>query len=273
MRRAMHPAVAGGPLLVAHRGGSLVAPENTLTAFRSAVTSWAADMIELDVRATADGHCVVIHDATLDRTTDGTGPVSDRTLAELKEFDAGYHFTPDGGHTFPFRGQGIRIPTIAEVLSELPALRITAEVKAAAAQRPLFEAIRVAGAEQRIVAASLRLADRTHFNEYKGPKSACIEQVRPFYALSRVGLGRVWAPKVDVMQLPEFDHGRRIVGERLIRDLHAHGIAIQVWTVNDASDMRRLLEWGVDGVQSDRPDLLAQVLTQMYGRPHAPACR
>jgi glycerophosphoryl diester phosphodiesterase len=269
----MHPAVAGGPLLVAHRGGSLLAPENTLTAFRGAIASWGADMIELDVRATADGHCVVIHDATLDRTTDGTGPVSARRLAELKELDAGYHFTPDSGQTYPYRGQGIRIPTIAEVLYELPAIRITAEVKAAAAQRPLFEAVRAAGAEQRVVAASLRLADRTQFEEYSGPKSACIEQVRPFYALSRIGLGWVWAPRVDVMQLPELDHGRRIVSERLIRDLHAHGIAIQVWTVNDASDMRRLLEWGVDGVQSDRPDLLAQVLTQMFGRPPAPAYR
>jgi glycerophosphoryl diester phosphodiesterase len=248
----------------------LLAPENTMAAFRPAIEDWGADMIELDVHLTADGRVVVIHDPMLERTTNGTGPVAARTLAELRALDAGYNFTTDGGRTFPFRGKGVRIPTIEEVLEELPPIRLTVEVKAAAAQRTTFAAIRKANAEERVVAASLHASERTLFAEYHGPRSASVEQVRPFYVLSRMGLGRVWAPAVDVMQLPEIMGGRRIVSPRLIRDLHAHGIAVQVWTVNVRADMERLLAWGVDGVQSDRPDILADVMTERFGRPAAP---
>ena len=115
------PAVLrGGPLLIAHRGGSLLRPENTLNAFESAAADWQADMLEFDVRATRAGHCVVIHDPTLERTTNGTGHVAAHTLAQLRELDAGYRFTADGGRTYPFRDCGIRIPTIDEVLERLP---------------------------------------------------------------------------------------------------------------------------------------------------------
>jgi glycerophosphoryl diester phosphodiesterase len=243
-----------------------------MAAFRSAIDDWGADMIEMDVHATRDGHAVVIHDPTVDRTTNGAGRVADLTLAEIRQLDAGYRFTADS-KTFPFRGKGVQVPTIEEVLGSLPPIPLTVEVKAAAAQRPLFDAIRKADAEQRVVAASLRAAERTLFGEYKGPMSACAEQVKPFLALSRIRLSRLWGPRVDVMQLPELMKGRRIVSQRLIRDLHARGIAIQVWTVNKRADMERLLEWGVDGVQSDRPDILADVMTEQLGRPAAPARR
>src|SRR5690606_39178428 len=114
---------------IAHRGGAALAPENTLAAFRMAVGAWASDMIELDVRATRDGHCVVFHDATVDRTTDATGAVADFTLDQIRQFDAGHWFTPDGGTTFPFRGRGITVPTIDDVLGALPDTRLTIEVK------------------------------------------------------------------------------------------------------------------------------------------------
>jgi glycerophosphoryl diester phosphodiesterase len=269
MQPRLHPVVTG-PLLVAHRGGSLLAPENTMAAFRSAIDDWGADMIEMDVHLTKDGHVVIMHDPMLDRTTNGTGKVADHTLDELRQLDAGYRFTTDG-NTFPFRGTGVKIPTVGEVLGDLPPIRLTIEVKAAAAQRPLFAAIRQANAEQRVIAASLHASERTLFAEYHGPTSASAEQVRPFFALSRLRLGRLWAPKVDVMQLPELMRGRRIVSPRLIRDLHTHGIAVQVWTVNKREDMERLIDWGVDGVQSDRPDILADVMTEKLGRPAAPA--
>src|SRR5690554_6876079 len=99
--RPPHPAVARRPQFIAHRGGAGLYPENTLYAFRRAVEDWAVDAIELDVHATADGHCVVIHDPTVDRTTEGTGRVADLTLAELRRLDAGHRFTRDGGQTFP----------------------------------------------------------------------------------------------------------------------------------------------------------------------------
>src|SRR5512139_4333535 len=94
--RSPHPILRGAPLLIAHRGGAALVPENTIEAFRQAADVWAADMIELDVHATADGHCVVIHDPTVDRTTDGTGEVAAMSLDQLQRLDAGYRFSPDG---------------------------------------------------------------------------------------------------------------------------------------------------------------------------------
>src|SRR5512140_3306235 len=105
MTRSTPSVLAGAPLLVAHRGGGGLAPENTLPAFLSARDDWGADMIELDVHLTADGQVVVIHDPTVDRTTDGSGPVATKTLAELRELDAGYRFNT-AGRKYAFRRRG-----------------------------------------------------------------------------------------------------------------------------------------------------------------------
>ena len=269
--RARHPVLAGAPLLIAHRGGAGLAPENTLPAFHAAVEDWAADMIELDVRATRDGHCVVLHDPTVDRTTDGTGPVAEMTLDELRRLDAGYRFTPDGGASFPFRGQGIRVPTIEEVLDALPDTRLTIEVKTPEAQRPLLEALRRARAEHRVILAGEHDAARTLFPSFPGPISASASQVRRFWILHRACASALWAPPADAVQIPEAWEGRRFLNPRFIRDLHAHGIDVHIWTVNEVEEMRRLLDWGVDGIITDRPDRLADLLTERERRPPAPA--
>ncbi|MBX6365899.1 MAG: glycerophosphodiester phosphodiesterase [Gemmatimonadetes bacterium] len=273
MSRPTPPALAGAPLLVAHRCGAGLAPENTLLAMLRSRDDWAADMIELDVHLSADGHVVCIHDPTVDRTTDGTGAVAAMTLEQLRALDAGYRFTPDGGRTFPFRGQGLRIPTLDEVLEALPDMRFTVEVKAAAAQRPMFEVVRRHGAQDRVVVAGIHDVVRTHFAEWQGAVSASMEQVRAFFLRHRLHLAGRRAPAVDAFQVPETWGRFRIVTPRFIRDAHAHGIAVQVWTVNDPADMERLLRWGVDGIQSDFPDRLSDVMTRLFGRPPAPARR
>src|SRR5918911_658199 len=112
------PVRGAWPVNLAHRGASALAPENTLEAFRLAVESGAGGL-ELDVHLTRDGHVVVIHDPTLDRTTNRTGAVSEMTLDELREPDAGHNFSPDGS-TLPYRGLNLRIPTLVEVLREFP---------------------------------------------------------------------------------------------------------------------------------------------------------
>jgi glycerophosphoryl diester phosphodiesterase len=270
-KRPVHPVVQGGPLLIAHRGGSALMPENTLAAFLDAAQRWRADMIELDVRASADGHCVVIHDATVDRTTNGSGAVAEKTLAELQALDAGYRFTTDGGRTFPMRGQGIRIPTIEEVFAALPEIRITAESKTADAQAPLFRAIEEYRATDRVIAAGERNAYRTLFHTYPGPKSASLEEGLPFLLMHRAFLARFANVPADVVQTCEVYKGRRILTPRLVRDFHRNGVMVHVWTVNDEDDMNRLLDWGVDGLVTDRPDRLARVLHRRYQRPLPPA--
>jgi glycerophosphoryl diester phosphodiesterase len=268
--RPLHPVLAGSPLLIAHRGGAGLRPENTMAAFVSANDHWNADMFEFDVRATADGRCVVIHDPTVDRTTDGTGAVASMTYAESRRFDAGYRFTPDGGRTYPFRGTGITIPLIEDVFAAFPNMRFTIEVKARAAQIPLFDAIDKFACADRVIAAGMYNADRDLFHRHAGALSASTEQMRAWIYRHLVGLGR-WAKlRADVVQVPERAEGRRIVTPRFIRALHARGILVHVWTVNDERDMRRLLEWGVDGLVSDRPDVLAHVLHEVVNRPLPP---
>ena len=266
----IHPALQGGPLLIAHRGGSALMPENTLAAFLQAEQQWAADMIELDVRASADGHCVVIHDATVDRTTNGSGPVAELTLAELQALDAGFRFSPDAGRTFPFRDQGIRIPTIEEVLAALPAMRLTVELKTVDAQEPLFRAIAQYQATDRVIAAGERNAYRTMFASYRGAKGASLEEALPFFLMHRIFLARFGRIPAQVVQTCEVYRGRRILTPRLVRDYHARGILVHVWTVNEEADMERLLDWGVDGLVTDRPDRLAALLHRRVGRPLPP---
>ncbi|CAN5778541.1 glycerophosphodiester phosphodiesterase [soil metagenome] len=266
-----HPVLAGAPLLIAHRGGAGLAPENTLAAFLNGATTWGADMIELDVHASKDGHCVVIHDSTVDRTTDGTGAVADMTLNELRQLDAGYRFTRDGGATYPFRGTGVGIATIEEVLETLPSMRLTIEVKAGAAQPSLFTAIRRFDAQGRVIAAGMYERDRTSFPEFRGAVSTSSEELRRFFIRHRLGLGRFFPARADVVQVPEEWEGRRLLTPRFVKDLRANGIPVHVWTVDDVADMCRLLDWGVAGLITDRPDVLGRVLHDRCGRPLVPA--
>lgn len=269
--RPGHRYLAGAPLLIAHRGGSALAPENTLAAFRRALDWWRADLLEIDVRSTADGDCVVLHDATLDRTTDGGGPASARTAAELRELDAGYRFTPDGGRSFPFRGTGVRLSTLREVLEALPDARVNVEVKEPGAQEAVLAAITGAGAEHRVLVAAGDTRNRSRFRGYPGPVSAGAQELYAFQALHLARATRAYRPPVDAFQVPErAPGGARVLSPRWVADAHAHNVAVHVWTVDQEADMLRLLEWGADGIITDRPDRLARVLHARAGRPLPP---
>lgn len=268
--RPGHRYLAGAPLLIAHRGGSHLAPENTLFAFRRAIGWWRADLLEIDVHPTRDGDCVVIHDATVDRTTDGHGPVAGFSVEELQRLDAGFRFSPDGGATHPFRGRGIRLSTLAEVLRALPDARVNVEVKDGRAQQAVRRTIREANAEHRVLVAAGDSRNRALFHDYPGPTSAGAQDLYAFYALHLTKTTRHYRPPVDAFQMPERSGARQVLNPRWIREAHAHNVAIHVWTVDDEADMRRLLDWGVDGIISDRPDRLARVLHQRAGRPLPP---
>lgn len=270
-QRRAHAVLEGGPLIIAHRGGAGLAPENTLAAFTAAAASWAVDMIELDVRATADGHCVAIHDPTVDRTTDGTGNVADFTLADLSALDAGFRYTPDEGASFPFRGRGVHIPTIEEIFEAMPpSMRFTIEVKANEAQRPLFDAIERYGIAHRVVAAGMYDRDRTLFHRYRGAISASTEDMKAWMVARRILLEPLMVARFDVVQMPEQANGSRVLTPAVVRALHRRGVPVHVWTINEPEDMERLLDWGVDGLVTDRPDLLGRVLHARNGRSLAP---
>lgn len=250
---------ASRPLVFAHRGGCALGPENTLVAFDRGLLA-GADGLELDVHLSADGLAVVHHDAMLDRTTSASGPLAALTAAELARVDAGCRFE-DGG-TFPFRHQGVGIPTLADVLRRYPDTRIIVEMKVNT--REMGEAVardvRRAGAAERVCAAG-----------YGARSAASARAALPEMASSashaevRVAVYRSWArwpvrrARYGAYQVPEHNGPIRIVSPRFIRDAHAAGLKVQVWTVDDEADMRRLLAWGADGLISNRPDAAVRV--------------
>ena len=186
------------PVNIAHRGGAEIAPENTLEGFREGLRV-GAGVLELDVHTTADGYVVVIHDATVDCTTDSTGAVREMTLAELKRLDAGYRFTRDEGRTFPYRGEGIRIPTLEEVYDEFNEVPINVEIKG---ERPgieeaVWRVIEAAGAGVRTLVVSESTPTTRRFREASGGRVATASsslELISFYLLSRLGLSSLARP-------------------------------------------------------------------------------
>ena len=264
-------ATPAGPLNIGHRGAAGLAPENTLPAFAEGLRR-GADWLELDVHETADGQVVVIHDDRVDRTTDGQGEVARLTLAELRGLDAGFRFTPDGS-SFPFRGLGVAIPTLEEVLRTFPDARFVVEMKPgdpAFADRVVAvieragarERVLLAGFDDAVVGRARQLAPGILTSMGQG------EAMR-MQLMLRLGLGAFWRPPAAVAQLPERYHGLPVVTEALIRLAHRKGVPVHVWTIDRVEDMRRLAALGVDGIITDYPDRMAAVRAELAGRAGA----
>ena len=254
------------PAILAHRGASARAPENTLEAFRLAVEEGAGGL-ELDVHATRDGEIVVIHDASVDRTTDGSGAVAGMTLEELRRLDAGYRFSPDGGRTFPYRGRGTRIPTLAEVYAQFPDVRVNADIKEtrAGTEEVVLRVIRRAAAEVRTLVASNDHAVVRRFRRASGGRirtAASRREIAAFYLMSCSRLEALGRPAYDALQVPVEHKGIALVTPRFLGAAHSRDVRVDVWTINDAAEMRRLLDLGVDGVMTDRPGVLASLLEE-----------
>ena len=248
----------------AHRGGAKIVPENTREGFREGLRV-GAGVLELDVHTTADGAVVVIHDETVDRTTDGSGTIREMTLTEVKRLDAGYRFTPDGGRTYPYRGEGVRIPTMEEVYREFTDVPINVEIKGKrpGIEKALWRIIEGAGAEERTLVVSEDSDTIRRFREASGRRvataSSSVELIF-FWLLSRLRLSGLSKPSYQALQGPETYKGLRIVTSELIRRAHEQGLRVDVWTIDYEPDMRRLLGFGVDGIMTDRPDILTRVL-------------
>lgn len=245
--------------MYAHRGGCALGPENTLAAFDLGLAS-GADGLELDVRLSSDGVPVVIHDATLDRTTDASGLVRDRSADELARVDAGCRF---GGGQSPsrFARLGIGVPTLAQVLRRYPAVPIILEIKedAEASGVRVADVVKAADAVDRVcLAGAGSHGARGARTAVPAAASACQPEVR--WALYRSWLGWPVRPAAYAgYQVPEHAGRLRVVSPRFIRHAHAAGLAVEVWTVDDPTDMERLLKWGVDGLITDHPDVAKSV--------------
>lgn len=250
--------MASSPLLdpaarpvIAHRGASADAPENTLAAFTLAMQQ-GADALELDIHVSRDGVPVVVHDPTLDRTTDESGLVAELSHAQIQRADAGAKFTPDGGASFPWRGRGVRVPSLAEVLGAMPSMPLLIEIKTGEAQQAVLQVLRRHEATGRCVAAS---ADHGALRSFEGgsvPVGASRRDITLFYVRAHVGIlpARVG---YRIFAVPERYRGLPVPTARFVRAAGKLGCPVHVWTVNQPDRAGRLWRRGVAGIITDRP--------------------
>ena len=247
-------------IVIAHRGGSKLRPENTLAAFDHAC-ALGVDALECDVHLSRDGEVVVIHDPTLDRTTDVQGPVGARSAAELARVDAGFHFGPAEG--YPFRRQGCGVPRLGDLLDRYPDVPLVVEIKGEApdtAERTLA-VIRAHDAMDRVVVGAFSHAaiDTVRRSAPGLPTSASSREARAALTRSYFFLTPK-APQFQLFQMPFRLRGRQMFGRRFVRAARRAGLPVQAWIVDDPDEMRRLIEWGVTGIISDRPDIAIDVV-------------
>ena len=270
LRSRSLPPAADHPYLVddrfwvmGHRGGRNLGPENTLYTFRKAV-ELGIDVIELDLRATMDGHLVVFHDRTVDRTTQGNGRVQNMTLAQIKNLDAAYNWTNDGGQTFPLRGQGLAVPTLTEVFMALPYERINIELKHQNGfpVRKLCDLIRVFHRSDQVMVASFNADLLNSFRKIcpEVATAATSEETRKFVGLALAGLSHMYRPEAQVFQVPETYGKYQLVNRTFVSAAHERNMKVHVWTVNDETSMQRLIDLQVDGIVTDDPEKLLHLL-------------
>lgn len=249
---------------IAHRCGAALYPENTLFACRKVWQEGLADILEIDVRMSKDGELVLMHDATVNRTTDGSGRVEEFTWAELQKLDAGYAFEQNGEH--PFRGQGITIPRLAEIFRKLPQAHYIIEIKGKDPKsiKPVIRLLHQHNLTKQVVLGAFhdnivqRLRHRAPNMAYYGAR----DEITNWVLLHRAGLAGWMSPDFQLMALPTklgpFDLDRSILQRARVQNLKVY-----VWSINDRQEMNRLIDLRVDGIMTDRPKLLDNLAPTM----------
>jgi glycerophosphoryl diester phosphodiesterase len=251
------------PRVFGHRGAAGEMPENTLVSFERAAEA-GADIFELDVHASRDGTIVVAHDPTLERTTDGAGSIKDRTWAELQTLDAGYRFTIDGD-TFPFRGRGIRVLSLAELFARFPKSRFNIEVKQGEPEiaKDVVQLVLLYQVGPQVMLAA------EHDEIMHQVRAAAAGSIATSYSTGEVAdfIFRLRDGTLDghrsdgkALQIPVAFNGIDLVTAESVRAAHDRGLEMHVWTVNDRDEMERLIRLDVDGIISDFPAIARQVV-------------
>ena len=251
-------------MVIAHQGGEWLRPSNTLVAFDHAV-ELGVDVLEMDIHQTQDGAIVLMHDATVDRTTDGSGAIKEMSLDEIRALDAGYYWTDDDGATYPYRGQGIQVPTLEEIFQSYPDMRMNIEIKQETPSmvRPFCNLIHDYNMQDKILVATFHQATMNEFRDVcPDVITSMVEpEIQLFFGLNVAYLGALFQAPGAAFQVPltsslpiigEVD----VVTERFVRVAHSHNIQVHAWTINETAEMERLIELGVDGIITDRPDRL-----------------
>lgn len=256
------------PLNFGHRGFAGQYPEHTLLSYQKAIAA-GADVLELDVRLTNDNVLVLIHDETLDRTSNGKGKVKEKSLDEIKKLNVGCKFSLDqnGITCFPFKDAKFKIPSLAEVFNEFKQYRFNIDVKQHEKKvcEALFQLIKEFKMSEQVLVASDDYATINNFRILsKGEiaTAASFREVGNFMLFKSINNLKRFHLEADALQIPEKYFGIRILTESLIQEAHKKNIAVHPWTINEKADMERLLRWGVDGIITDFPDILNIMLNK-----------
>lgn len=232
----------GAPLVIAHRGASFYAPEHTIAAYELALAQ-GADLIEVDLHLSADDQPVAIHDATLDRTTNGTGPVRERTAKELKRLDAGSWFGPE------FRGQ--RIQTLQEILERFRGrIGFAVELKGGSDVYP--------GIEERVVSflQIYEVVETSLVLSFNYRALAKVREMEPAVKIGALMRGPLDLEAVETGVVSALCPSAELLTEDGVRRTKAAGLDLYAWVVNDGPMIDRLIGWGITGIVTDRPDFL-----------------
>ncbi|PKR78780.1 glycerophosphodiester phosphodiesterase [Halalkalibacillus sediminis] len=258
------------PLVIAHQGGEHLAPSSTMEAFENAV-ELGVDVLETDLHISKDGYLVAIHDPTVDRTTDSSGLVAEMTLDELKSLDAGYYFK-DEQEQFPFRDQDVQLITVEELFEAFPDMKFEFEIKDTnpydrmeEISERLASLITEHQMKDQVLIASFDQEILDTFKEY-APGVALVggrQEVTKFVVFHKFFVRNLYRPDVDAVQVPLEESGFDLTSENIIDGADRIDLQLHYWTINDQDQMRDLLEAGADGILTDRPDLLLEVIEEL----------
>jgi glycerophosphoryl diester phosphodiesterase len=253
------------PLVIAHADdtGEGLWPGNTML-FLDSVAEMGVDVLEMDAHMTRDGHVVLMHDDSVDRTTDGAGLISNMTLEEIKALEVGENWTQDDGATYPYRGQGLKVPTVEEVFKRFPDYPMVIEIKQVTPSMadPFCALIRQYGMSEKVLVPSF--SDQA-INEFRAAcpevaTAASGDEVRSFVVANFLLATNLLNPAYQAFQVPEMSGGFPVVIPHFVNNAQDHNLQVHIWTINDADDMERFFEMGVDGIMTDRPDILLEIL-------------
>jgi glycerophosphoryl diester phosphodiesterase len=266
--RPFYTNARNGVMVYAHMGGDGVWPGDTMFAYDQAA-KLGVDAFDMDAHITSDGQIVLMHDESVDRTTDGSGQVEDLSLADLRKLDAAYKWSNDGGATFPFRGKGIQVPTLEQVFQKYPQMRYLIEIKLTRSPiaGPLCEVIHKYQMQDRVIVASFHDQAMQLFRENcpDVATSAARNEVTAFVLLSKVGLSGLISPQYQALQVPfetSESYGIPVMTEAFIKAAHAKNLRVETWTLDDPNLFKQYAQWGLDGIDTDRPDLIMPVVNK-----------
>lgn len=249
-------------LNIAHRGGALLAPEETLVAFTRAVEV-GADVLELDVHSTADGIVVIMHDETVDRTTDGTGSINSMSFEALRQLDAGYNFTRDHGATYPHRGQGLAVPTLEELLQAFPDMYFVIEIKQwnPSIVDEVLQILYDTETEDQVVIGSffddvlleVREADPRILTSFG------LLEMMNLIQLTEATEGD-YEPPAELIQIPTEQGSVDLLEPEFQARVRRLGLKTHIWTINNRDEMERLMAMEIDGLITDDPLTLNELI-------------